>query len=148
MKTVLISIALLVPLTRIHAQTASLNAEITVQQAFRSFRQEIYKSTDQKELGWLGDASAVALTKIIGGKALDEADIRSILLIITLSYSAPRVVAAEADRQPRTTLFLLRCLDSSTTDTKLKQGVATTRAYVEDQYSRFLKESPNAPAPR
>jgi hypothetical protein len=60
-----------------------LDAEGSVRQTL-AHAKEGYSSSDVKELGWLGDASAVALTKIIGGRALEERDIEPMLLIVTL----------------------------------------------------------------
>jgi hypothetical protein len=144
MRSLLFSICFLVFSISLLGQAEPLGAESTVRQALESIAQGTYKSTDQKELGWLGDASAVALTKIIGGRALDGADIRSILMVVTMSYAAPSVVAAQSDREPRTTLFLLRSLDLSTADPALKRQIAATRVYVTDQYARYLKEPKTA----
>jgi len=69
-------------------QAEPLDAEGSVRQTL-AHAKEGDSSSDVKELGWLGDASAVALTKIIGGRALEERDIEPVLLILTLSYSAP-----------------------------------------------------------
>jgi hypothetical protein len=106
---------------------------------------EGFTSTDVKELGWLGDASAVALTKITGGRVLEERDIEPMLLIVTLSYSAPRIVKIDSDREPRTTLFLLRSLDLSTTDPKLREKINATRNYVQDQYAHSGRQADGAP---
>jgi hypothetical protein len=121
-------------------QAESLDAETAVRQAL-AHANERYTSTDVKELGWLGDASAVALTKVISGRVLEERDIEPMLLIVTLSYSAPRIVKIDTDREPRTTLFLLRALDLSTTNPKLKEQINTTLSYVRDQYSHFVKDA-------
>ena len=124
-------------------QAEPLDAEGSVRQTL-AHAKEGYSSSDVKELGWLGDASAVALTKIIGGRALEERDIEPVLLILMLSYSAPRVVKIDSDREPRTTLFLLQSLDLSTTDPKLREKINTTRSYVRDQYAHWLKDAENA----
>jgi len=46
--------------------------------------------------------------------ALDGRDIESMILVITLSYEDPRIVRAASDRQPRTTLLLLRYFELAT----------------------------------
>ena len=120
-------------------QAEPLDAEGAVRQAL-AHANEGYSSTDVKELGWLGDASAVALTKIIGGRALEERDIESMLLIITLSYGAPRIVKIDSDREPRTTLFLLRYLALVTGDARVREKIASTLTYVRDQYAKSTKE--------
>jgi hypothetical protein len=117
-------------------QMEPLDAEQAVRQAF-AHANEGFTSTDVKELGWLGDASAVALTKVVGGRVLDGRDIESMLLVITLSYEDPRIIRADSDREPRTTLLLLRYLGLATSDTKLKAKIVETKRYVTDQYASF-----------
>jgi len=116
-----------------------VDSESTVRQAL-AHANEGYTSTDAKELGWIGDGSAVALAKIIGGRALEKRDLEAMLQIVTLSYSDPRIVKVDSDREPRATLFLLNYLDLATNDAKLKERIGSTRAYVRDQYARSLKE--------
>lgn len=119
-------------------QAAPLDAEGAVRQAL-AHAKEGYTSTDVKELGWLGDASAVALTKIIGGSALEQSDIESILLIVAQSYSAPAIIKVDGDREPRATLFLLHSLSLSTTNAALHGKIDATLSYVRGQYARWLK---------
>jgi hypothetical protein len=128
-------------------QAEPLDAESAVRQAL-AHANEGFTSTDAKELGWLGDASAVALTKITGGRLLEERDIEPMLLIVTLSYSAPRIVKVDSDREPRTTLFLLRSLDLSTTDPRLREKISTARMYVRDQYEKLIKAPDTPPKSR
>jgi hypothetical protein len=137
-RTLLLFVVLLALPSRLLCQAEPLDAESAVRQAL-AHANSGYNSTDEKELGWLGDASAVALTRIIGGNALEERDIEPILLIVTLSYSAPRVVKVDSDREPRATLFLLRALDLSTTDPKLRDKISVARNYVRDQYVHWAK---------
>lgn len=131
------ALCLLLPAALI-CQAEPLDAEGAVRQSL-AHANGGFTSTDVKELGWLGDASAVAVTKIIGGRALEERDIEPILLVVTLSYGAPRLVKSDSDREPRTTLFLLHSLDLSTADPKLKGKIDAARSYVRDQYTHFLK---------
>jgi hypothetical protein len=142
-RSLLLFVVLLALPSRLLCQAEPLDAESAVRQIL-THANGGYNSTDEKELGWLGDASAVALTKIIGGKAIEEGDIGPMLLVVTLSYSAPRIVKIESDREPRATLFLLHSLDLSTTDTRLKEKIYATRRYVRDQYARFVKDAEGA----
>jgi hypothetical protein len=120
-------------------QAGPRDAEGDVRQAL-AHASEGYTSTDVKELGWLGDASAVALTKIIGGRTPDARDIESMMLIVTLSYGAPGIVKIDSDREPRTTLFLLHYLDLATSDARVRERIASTQTYVRDQYAKSMKE--------
>jgi hypothetical protein len=128
------------------SQAEPIDAEGAVRGAL-AHANEGFTSTDVKELGWLGDGSAVALTKIISGRALEERDIEGMLLVVTLSYSAPDIVKIESDREPRTTLFLLNYLDLATNDAKLKEKIAGARTYVKDQYARSAGGGGRAPTP-
>lgn len=93
---------------------------------------------DQKVIGQLGDAGAVLLTKILGGRGLTPRIIGGALDVITESFADPRLVQAERDKQPRATLLVLKYLDLSTNDVALKKHVAETRRYVEDRYAASL----------
>lgn len=121
-------------------QTKARDAETIVRQALSQASRGTYTSTSQKELGRLGDASAVALTKIVRERALTESDIEAMLLIINLSYSDAHIVNVDSDRQPRTTLLLLRYLASATGDAKLKKKIEGTQSYVTEKYTNSLKQ--------
>lgn len=89
----------------------------------------------------MGDAAAVAITKVVADKDLDADLVNRIILVITMAFAAPEIVDVQSDRQPRTILFLLRYLDSSTKDPELKKKVVDTRTYVLEQYARSKEES-------
>jgi hypothetical protein len=91
----------------------------------------MYTSSDATELNKLGDASAVALTKLLGGKELTSDEITQVVLIIRLSFNAPRMIEADSDVRPRTTLFVLKYLDNLPVSSALKQKIAEARAEVE-----------------
>jgi hypothetical protein len=85
-----------------------------------------YTSWDEKDLNRLGDASAVALTKVIGGRDLDSSEIRQALLVLSLSFDAPRLIARDSDRNPRSALFLLQYLKHLPADAELKGRIEQT----------------------
>jgi hypothetical protein len=60
-----------------------------------------YSGWDEKELVRYGDASAVAVSKVIDGKELSRDEIRQILLIIQTSFEAPLQGKIKSDRHPR-----------------------------------------------
>jgi hypothetical protein len=140
-RVLLLTAVCLVLSTLLLCQAGPLDAEGAVRQAL-AHASEGFTSTDVKELGWLGDASAVALTKVVGGRALEERDIEPLLLVITLSYNAPGIVKIDSDREPRTTLFILQSLELSTSNPRLKEKIKTTRGYVRDQYARSVSTPP------
>jgi MoxR-like ATPase len=111
--------------------TASEAAENAVQTVMSRASDGVYTSWDEKQLDKLGDAAAVALTKVIGNNDLNPDEIRQVLLIITLSFNAPRMIAIEADRSPRTAFFVLKCLDHLAVDPDLRNRISETRALLE-----------------
>jgi hypothetical protein len=130
------SIVLVVLPAALPGQARPLDPEATVQQALEDTVEGGYSSMDVKGLGWLGDASAVALTKGIGGKTPYDRETGDMLLVIFLSYSDPRVVTNDSDRQLRTTLFLLRYLDLATKDAKGRpRPAATGRVWIHSTRS-------------
>jgi hypothetical protein len=72
---------------------------------------------------------------------LDGRDIESMILVITLSYEDPRIVRAASDRQPRTTLLLLRYFELATGDARLKAKIVDTERYVADRYANFARDA-------
>ena len=106
-------------------------AEKAVQILMSRSSEGAYTSWDQKELDKLGDAGAVALTKVVGEKDLNPNEIRQALLTLTLSFDAPRMIAIEADRRPRTALFVLKHLDHLTSDQDLKNRISEERVRLE-----------------
>ncbi len=95
---------------------------------------------DSMVLGGMGDAAAVTVTKVLAGRILSTNEIDIVLIVLSRSFADPRGVAAVPDRKPRTTLFVLAYLDSSTKDPELKKRIAHTRKYVQDQYEKSKKE--------
>ncbi|HYM11900.1 MAG TPA: hypothetical protein VEU62_14280 [Bryobacterales bacterium] len=88
----------------------------------------------------IGDSAAVAITKVLGDKDdLTMGDIDGALTVIRLSFSAPGIVEVVADREPRTTLFVLRYLDRFTGDAALRRRIAETKKYVLEQSARIKR---------
>lgn len=93
---------------------------------------------DQKILGYLGDAGAVILTKILSDSSLTSHTISSSLAVLNECFADPRFVEDENDRQPRTALLLLKYFDASTNDSALKARIADTRKYINARYAESL----------
>jgi hypothetical protein len=91
----------------------------------------MFEGHDQKVIGWLGDAAAVIVTKHLSQR--HQTDIDGTLIVLTGAFADPSFVRDEADRQPRTTLLVLRYLELSTYDSKLKTRIADARKYIEDR---------------
>src|SRR5579872_3031223 len=111
--------------------TAPEAAEKAVRAVMSRASDGAYTSWDEKELDKLGDAAAVALTKVLREKDLNADEINQVLLILTLSFNAPEMIAIDADKQPRTALFILKCLDPLARDPDLKNRISETRIPLE-----------------
>jgi len=96
---------------------------------------------DQKLLVHLGDAGAVLATKVLADRNLTPKTIGSALIVLENSFAEPKLVEVAADREPRTSLLLLRYLELSTTDAESRKNIADTRKYIQDRYATFLKAS-------
>lgn len=90
-----------------------------------------YTGSDIKNLSRLGDASAVAITKILRGDTVSPGQVNQILVILSLSFQAPKGIENPRDRDPRTTMFLLKYLECSTSDPTVRQRIANTRASMQ-----------------
>ena len=96
---------------------------------------------DQTLLLHLGDAGAVLATKVLADGKLTPKTIGGALIIVETSFAEPKLVEVTADREPRTSLLLLRYLELSTSDAESRKNIADTRKYVQDRYAKFLKAS-------
>lgn len=97
----------------------------------------------QKHIGVMGDGAAVLVTKILAGRDLRQTDIDGALAVLNISFADPNRVEVVSDREPRTALFILQCLDSSTRDGQLKKRIEETRTYLQGQYSKYKHSPPD-----
>jgi hypothetical protein len=123
------------------AQTSSSAAEEEVRSAFADGQRGLYTSWDEKFCARLGDASSVELTKLLADKALSKQDIKAALRVIHMSYRAVALIEAPSNRQPGTTMFVLRLLALSTNDAEFERQIAATRTFVQDQCSSFTRQN-------
>jgi hypothetical protein len=124
---------------------AQTNAEKTVQTAMTKGEDGMYSAYDGHFVKWLphfGDASAVALTKILADKPITDTDIPAILIVVRDSYDSLISIENAADRKPRTTLFVLSSLSHATTDPETIKKIADTRAYINSQYANYAQAHP------
>jgi hypothetical protein len=98
-----------------------------------------HEGHDQKVVGRLGDAGAVLVTKILAGRDLTPSTVDNVLAVLYQSFADPTFVETTSDRQPRTSLLLLRYLDSSASDAALKKRIADTAKYVQDRYAASVQ---------
>ena len=94
---------------------------------------------DQKVLPHLGDAGAVLATKVLADKNLTSKTVGGVLIVVESSFAAPKFIEVAADREPRTSLLLLRYLELCTSDAESRKNIADTRRYIQDRYAAFAK---------
>jgi hypothetical protein len=71
----------------------------------------IYSGIMRKQLTRMGDAAAVAITRVLAGERPLPDTVDRILLIIESSFDSPEAMANQADQQPKTAPFVLASLD-------------------------------------
>jgi hypothetical protein len=84
-----------------HVVKAALNPKSSV----------IYSGIMRKQLMPMGDAAAVAVTRVLAGERPQADAVDRVLLIIEFSFDSPEAIANQADQQPKTALFVLASLD-------------------------------------
>ena len=94
---------------------------------------------DQKLLVHLGDAGAVIATKVLADMNLTPKTIGGALMVVENSFAEPKFVEVTADREPRTSLLLLKYLELSTSDAESRKNIADTSKYIQDRYAASLK---------
>ena len=81
--------------------------------------------------GGLGDETAELISKLIGGNALTEGEIRNTLAIVRAAFAKPETIQPTA-REPWRTLLLLRHLDDITASDNLKREIGETIVYFQN----------------
>jgi hypothetical protein len=99
----------------------------------------IFEGTVQKQLGIMGDAVGVTLTKVLSERSLSANEIEMVLVILRSSFADPKQVQTPRDREPRTELFVLDYLAYRTPDPGIKKEIAETKAYLREQFTKYQK---------
>ncbi|SRR6266404_4093402 len=98
----------------------------------------LFEGHDSKVIGGIGDAAAVAVTKVVGGRSLTASQIDSVLVVLQTAFGE---VKPGPEAEPRTALFVLRELGLSTSDAQLRAKIEQTRKYIQEEYSKSQKRS-------
>ena len=99
-----------------------------------------FEGHDQKVIGPMGDAAGVIVTKVVSGKPLTSSQIDAILVVLQGAFADPRMIENLADRQPRTTLFVLSYLTSATHEPDLQKRIAEATKYIQDHYLEAVRD--------
>jgi len=81
-----------------------------------------------------GDRIALGIVHAFGRKELLEPDrLSRVLSIIRLSFSQPKYIARDEDRDPVVSMLLLSLLEHECEDKTAKQNIVDTEVYVSSQ---------------
>ncbi len=87
----------------------------------------------------MGDAAAVAVTKVLAGRSgLSASEYDSVLTVIHTAFAAPQIIEMESDREPRTALFVLEYLKRTAVD-GVGARIEEERRFVLDQFAKLKK---------
>jgi hypothetical protein len=89
-----------------------------------------------------GDSTAVALTRVLSDRELNNDQIEDAVYILNAAFSDVGWIENSADREPGTTLFVLRYLDLCTRDSGLKAKIADARRHITEVAAKPAKPGP------
>jgi hypothetical protein len=112
----------------------SATAEDTIR---RMIMTGIIEGHDQKVIGSMGDAAAVAIIKILGEQPVSQLQSDMVLNILVSSFTGS--TTEPADMEPRAALFVLRCLASQTKEAAMQKQIAEVRTRILAARSHGLK---------
>jgi hypothetical protein len=102
----------------------------------------LWEGQMDKQLQRAGDGAAVVISKVISDRSLSDVEIETVLDMLERSFAEPSWIQTPDDRQPRTTLLIVRYLQSITLSQGLRAKAATVRknvlqhALVEPSFGR------------
>ena len=105
--------------------------EHVVKVALNPKSEAIYSGVMRKQLMPMGDAAAVAITRVLAGKRPQSDTVDRVFLIIEFSFDSPEAIVNQADRKPKTALFVLASLDQQALSTKQKKHLIELRMKLE-----------------
>jgi len=95
-----------------------------------------------KQMRRAGDSTAVALTRVLSDRELSNDQIEDAIYILNTAFSDPNSIENLSDREPATTLFVLRYLDLCTRDSGLKAKIADARRHITDVAAMPTRSGP------
>src|ERR1700722_10533549 len=105
--------------------------EHVVKVALNPKSKAIYSGVMRKQLMPMGDAAAVAITRVLAGKRPQSDTLGRGFLIIEFSFDSPEAIVNQADRKPKTALFVLASLDQEALSTEQKKHLIELRMKLE-----------------
>ena len=102
-----------------------------IQKAMKLHAQGIALSTVEKNIPKRGDQTCIALLKILSDPQLsDSKTIEALLPLIRQSFSEPRLISTEVDKEPKVTLFFLAYLRGTLSDPQTRQDIQDTITFI------------------
>ncbi len=114
--------------------------EHVVKAALNPKSEVIYSGVMRKQLMPMGDAAAVAITKVLAGERTSADTVDRILLIIEFSFDSPEAIVNQADQKPKTALFVLTSLDQQPLSMEQRKHLAELRKKLKDVETRGQTE--------
>jgi hypothetical protein len=140
--SIAVALLLAISISNLYCQSPDeLPAERVVSIVLSRASKQEYTAWDAKQLGKLGDAAAVAVTKLLGDRELTADEISQVVVILRLSFSRPELIAVKSDAQPRATLLVLRYLGTLPQSSGLKKGISDARTEIEEAVGKRTDES-------
>jgi hypothetical protein len=97
----------------------------------------------EKQSNRLGDKAAIAFLKIHNEEGLsDPSQVRTLLPLVRAAFGYPKLISIPSDQQPRITVVLLRYLLTQVKDSRIRQQIRDTLAFVQAQTAM-----PQSPGP-
>ena len=114
--------------------TAQTTVPTVEQEIQRTLDSGVYYGITAKHISRIGDAAAVALTKVLGDKSVKGTEIRLALIVLNDAFARREIVENVSDREPRTALLLLQYLKYCTSDPQLREEIAKERDFILGRY--------------
>ncbi len=105
--------------------------EHVVKAALNPRSEVIYSGIMRKQLMPMGDAAAVAITRVLAGKRLQPDTVDRVMLVIEFSFDSPEAIVNQADQTPKTALFVLTSFDQQTLSTEQRKRLSQLRTKLE-----------------
>lgn len=105
--------------------------EHVVKVALNPKSEAIYSGVMRKQLMPMGDAAAVAITRVLAGRRPQSDTVDRVFLVIEFSFDSPEAIVNQADRKPKTALFVLASLDQEALSTEQKKHLIELRMKLE-----------------
>src|SRR5208283_4440097 len=119
----LLSLSLLLACA-LRGQIPDNSPEATIRDALNQKSDFFGSGIMDKQLSRMGDAAAVAITKVVAGKTIDAVMVDRLVVIIKTAFSAPQIIENESDRKPRAALFVLQLLEHQSFTAEQEKKIA------------------------